>query len=55
VSRISNVEHWEMMKLIVLNFFSHKPVMENFLHLFNVKGAVGAPKEWPQMTRAVIG
>lgn len=43
------------MRLIVSNFFSHKPVMENFLHLVNVQGAVNTPKGWPQMTRAVIG
>lgn len=44
-----------MINLILSNFFSHKPVMDNFLCLVNVQGTVSAPKGWPQLPRAVIG
>ena len=51
-ARIWNNENWGMIKLI--NFFSRKTVMENFLRLVGVRIAGGTPWGWPQMIRAVI-
>jgi hypothetical protein len=39
----------------VMNFFSRKPLMENFLHLIDVRRADAVQGEWPQLPRAVIG